>query len=65
MIKVTDGQIILDPDSIHYPIYLDECKTASDLDRWMKHLREKSWITPLLLSEFVDAVTAYQEELDE
>jgi hypothetical protein len=65
LIEVTEDEIILDPDSIDYSIALDRCKTPKAVDGWIKHLEEKTWMTPSLMKAFISATNDYRSKLDE
>ena len=50
--------ILYSPDP--YDIDLDDLRTEAQLEEWVAHLTEKSWVTEEQLAQFVELVADYR-----
>lgn len=57
-IYIEDDSIVLDID-YRYAIQLDRCSTPEAIFGWICHLSTKDWVTPLVITLFVEKATEY------
>lgn len=44
-----------------YYIYLSDCETVTGALRWVEHIRQKTWMTDVMLSRVIELMIQHNE----
>ena len=44
-----------------YCIYLSDCETVTGALRWVEHIRQKTWMTDVMLSRVIELMIQHNE----
>lgn len=61
-ITMDDNAICIHVNPLYdYYIYLSDCETVTGALRWVEHIRQKTWMTDVMLSRVIELMIQHNE----